>query len=495
LAFQVNQIGVYLQDQWQPGPRLSLTAGIRLDVPYVPKAPTRHPAALKELGINTSLTPSGNVLWSPRLGVNYDLSGRGTTLLRGGAGLFSGHPPHVWFRNVYGYTGVRALRIECFDDAVPDFTLDPGNQPTDCAEPTPSTFPVAYFDPEFRFPRSLKVALGVDHLLPGDIVGRLDFLYTRGVNTVHAVDVNLVGPVEIAAGEGRRPIYGTIDPTTGEALPTRRSDSLGGVYQLRNGSGDRSYSVTAQLGKRFANGTELSAAYTYTDARDRISMDFNVADANASSTPVNGTLEHRQLRTSVWERPHKVTLVATTDLPLGFQLGLTYIGISGAPFSYVSLGDPNADGFQPFDVSNDVVYVPRDASDITLAEPADYAELDRLIQDEPCLRTQRGRLLERNSCRNPWVHETQARLSKRFRLAGRRALEVTADLFNVMNFLDSDWGLVRETVGGFAVPLLDFVGYDTLNRRGVYGLWPVYRRQIDVNASRWRLQLGSRLSF
>jgi hypothetical protein len=143
------------------------------------------------------------------------------------------------------------------------------------------------------------------------------------------------------------------------------------------------------------------------------------------------------------------------------------------------------------------VYVPRDAGDITLADPAEFAALDRLIRDEPCLRSQRGRLLERNSCHDPWVHETEARLSKRFHLADRRVLELTADLFNVLNFVDGDWGLVRQTVAEFGsnVRLMELVGYDTANGRGVYALLPVYRHQIDTEASRWRLQLGGTLSF
>jgi carboxypeptidase family protein len=496
-AFRINQIGGYVQDQWQPTPWLTLTLGLRFDVPFVPKAPTQNPTALEELGINTALTPSGNVLWSPRFGVNYDPSGRGTTLLRGGAGFFSGHPAYVWFRNVYGTTGFRSLSINCEAGAVPEFTLDPGNQPTACAEPVPSTFPLAYFDPEFRFPRTLKVALGADRLLPGGVVGTVDFLYTRTVNAVHVADVNLVGPKGISAGEGGRVLYGTVD-SIGIATPNRKTEALQGVYQLRNGSGDRSYSVTVQLEKRFHASAEVSAAYTYTDAKDRMSMEANIANFNAGSTPVNGTLEQRELRTSLWGRPHKVTLVGTTDLPLGFRLGLTYVGVSGAPYTYVLLGDPNADGFLPFDVSNDVVYVPRDAGDITLADPAaDWPLLDRYIRNEPCLESQRGRLLERNSCRDPWVHETSARLSKRFRLGGRRVLELTADMFNVLNFVDSDWGLVRQTsvATGNLVPLMEIVGYDAPNDRGVYALVPVYPRQLDVNASGWRLQLGTALSF
>ncbi len=495
VAFRVNQIGAYIQDQWQPTPRLTLTAGLRLDVPFVPTKPTQNQTALSELGINTALTPSGNALWSPRFGVNYDPSGKGTTVLRGGVGYFAGRPAYVWFRNVYATTGVRALRLECAGDVVPEFTLDPSNQPTACAEPFPQSFPLAYFDPDFRFPRALKLSLGADRLLPGGVVGTVDFLYARIVNAYQVVDVNLRGPIATSAGEGGRVIYGDIDAATGVATPRRRTSAIRGVGEIQNGGGARSYSIAAQLEKRFSNGTELSAAYSYTNSKDRLTAPRNVAVDNVGTTPVNGTLEHRELRTSAWGRAHEVALVITRDLPLGLRLGLTYIGMSGAPFTYVLLGDSNADGYPRLgiDIWNDVVYVPRNAGDITLEDPTKFAALDRYIQGEPCLRNQRGRLLKRNSCRDPWVHETAARLSKRFLLADRRALEVTADLFNVLSILDHDWGLVRAT--GDPVPLMALVGYDTLNSRGVYRLEPVSVRQTDAEASRWRLQLSATLHF
>jgi hypothetical protein len=189
--------------------------------------------------------------------------------------------------------------------------------------------------------------------------------------------------------------------------------------------------------------------------------------------------------------------VGTTDLPFGFRLGLTYIATSGAAYTYVLLGDPNADGFRPFsDLSDDPVYVPRDAADITLADPADWDALDHLIRSERCLRTQRGHLLRRNRCRDPWVHETTARLSKRFHLANQRTIEVTADLFNLLSFLDRDWGQVRQTPSDVGnVSLLELVGYDRPNGRGVYALAPGSLREVDVEASRWRLQLGATLFY
>ena len=59
---------------------------------------------------------------------------------------------------------------------------------------------IAYFDPGFRFPRSLKVALGLDQRLPWGMVGTVDILYARGVNQFAERDVNLVPPL----GDGGR---------------------------------------------------------------------------------------------------------------------------------------------------------------------------------------------------------------------------------------------------------------------------------------------------
>ncbi len=92
---------------------------------------------------------------------------------------------------------------------------------------------MAYFDPELRFPQSLKVAVGVDQRLPAGVLGTLDLLYGRGVHSIEVVDVNLTGPTGRADGEGDRTLDGTFDSTTGEAFPARIADELGGVHQLR----------------------------------------------------------------------------------------------------------------------------------------------------------------------------------------------------------------------------------------------------------------------
>src|SRR5690606_3387929 len=129
--FGVQQWGLYAQDQWSPSAGLTVTAGLRADLPNIDN-PATNEALLAELDVNTGTTPSGKVLWSPRLGFNYDISGTNETVVRGGVGIFSGRPPYVWVSNAFVNTGLEQVTLTCTGDAVPTFTVDPAAQPTAC---------------------------------------------------------------------------------------------------------------------------------------------------------------------------------------------------------------------------------------------------------------------------------------------------------------------------------------------------------------------------
>ena len=51
-----------------------------------------------------------------------------------------------------------------------------------------------------------------------------------------------------------------------------------------------------------------------------------------------------------------------------------------------------------------------------------------------------------------------------------------------------------DVLGG-RVPLLDLAGYDVANDRGIYNVVTVPRRELDVEATRCRLQLSARYTF
>jgi Carboxypeptidase regulatory-like domain/TonB dependent receptor len=491
--FRVRQVGFYLQDQWTATPRLTLTAGLRFDVPSLPDTPAQNLELLDSLGVNTAVTPSGNLLWSPRLGFNYDVGGRGRAFLRGGVGLFAGRPIYLYFSNTFEST----LRLVCEEEGdVPAVTLDPALQPRSCVSTPALVDELTYFNPSFKFPRNLRLSLGTDFALPWDLVGTVDLLFIRGVDQLDVIDVNLEPPTAVSAGEAGRVLYGSIDPATGGATPNRKSGGFRVVDEMRNASGDRSVSASAQLQKRFRKGAEVSLAYTYTDARDRMSANCFFVTCNIDFTPLDGTLRDRQVSTSRFEATHKITLGAVVNLPLRLQLGVFYNGYSGQPFTYMITGDANASGrSSPVFEGDDIVYVPRDAGDITLSDPESWGVLDSVIRSESCLSSQRGTIMRRNSCRNHWESLLNARLSEVVPLGHGQSVELIADLFNVPNMLDRDWGVQRAGSLAGDVQLLELRGYDEANRRGRYDVIVPDRSARDEEATRWRVQLGARYTF
>jgi len=492
VVFRARQIGLYVQDRWRPARGLTLTGGLRVDVPALPDRVGTNAALAAALGFDTGRLPSGDLLWSPRLGVNYDLRGEGRTFLRGGIGLFSGRPPYTWLGSAYRDDGTQQLFLNCDGAAVPSF--DPVNQPTTCANGVGPTPRLSFFDSDVTFPQSLKASLGVDHRLPGGVVGTVDVLYTRAQHQWYFSDANLLPPVGVAQGEGNRPLYGTLG-AAGLASSARRDPAFGQVVRVSNRSGDPSVALSVQLRKRFADRAEVSALYAHTRARDRMSLANAQARPNMENTPLDGTLEDRRLRTSFFEFPHRVEFAAAVRLRYGFRFSLLFAGASGSPYTYTIMGDANADGIGSSLMMNDIVYVPRDSLDIALRNPADWVTLDRYIESEPCLRRQRGRILARNSCRSPWFGTLNARLTKAFPTLSGQSLELTADVYNVLNLVNRRWGQSRVTTRDPWVPMLQLAGYDASAGRGIYRLQLPGLRQIQDLASRWQMELSVRYVF
>jgi hypothetical protein len=528
--FDVTQVGFYGEDRFSPVPNLTLTAGLRIDVPSVP-SPAFNTAldtgvafpALGGTGVDTRSSPSGNILWSPRLGFNYDVDGRQETILRGGIGIFSGRPPYVWVSNAYGNTGLEQRTVVCngsasgvSTDTVPAFTVDPNAQPTKCGAGGPTSdsasaaaSSIVFYDRNFKFPQALKLAIGADRVLPWNLFATVDFIYTKAINQYYLQDINLRGIQGASSGEAGRPLYGTINPATGGATVQRVTTTRANdIIMNKNVSKDQSTSLAFQLQKRFSNRLEFSAAYTYSHALDVMSMTSDITGSNFSFGALDGTIENRNLRTSAFNRPHKVTISGTVDTPFGARFSLTYNGVSGTPFTYVVSGDANADGV----FGNDLVYVARNRADMSMdgnggsvagfgtvaQQDSVFGRLNTFINGEPCLRDNRGRLTPRNSCRNPWQNLLNARLSWAIPTITGHTLEITADMLNVLNFINSGWGLIRQTGSGFEEQnLIQQTGYDAANGRGIYALAIPTKNAVSINSigSRWVFQLGTRYTF
>src|SRR5690606_29189552 len=98
---EVFYTGIYAQDEWRARDNLKLTIGARLDVPFFGDTGFENAQVdgmnfMDEDGntvqYSTSKLPDANLLFSPRLGVNWDPFNDRSTQVRGGTGIFTGRP-------------------------------------------------------------------------------------------------------------------------------------------------------------------------------------------------------------------------------------------------------------------------------------------------------------------------------------------------------------------------------------------------------------------
>jgi hypothetical protein len=502
--FNASEIGLYVQDEWSPIKNVTLTPGIRLDVPFLSGGNPNPDLLTIPFPIDTTQVPSANLLWAPRLGFNWDVEGTADTIVRGGVGVFSGRPPYVWIANQYSLNGLSQTEIDCPTKTVgaPKFNPDPSMAPSDCSGGTgmpsaPKPQPeIDYFDPKTRYPQNFQAVLGLDKKLPWDIIGSIDLLYSRDINGWYTTDEN-IEIAEAANGEGRT-LYGF--PTASGSIPTARIDPQDLVRAIKvfNKNGARTYTGIFQLSKRFAKSYEVSLGYTLMNSRDLMSLGSSQAISNFRFVPIDGTIKERNLRPSNFDRTHKITLTGNADLPYGFLLGLNYVGLSGTPYTYVVNGDVNGDGFS----DNDTPYIPKTQADISLKGDTDgsmWQALDAFISAHDCLNGARGRLLQRGECRNPWSNMVNMRLGWGIQTVPGQRFEVQLDIFNLMNLLNKDWGHLDGVTGNESTTSTDFltkVGYDATNDRPVYTFGaPKVIESPSLNGSRWKIQLGARYVF
>src|SRR2546421_67032 len=171
--------GVYAQDEWKPIPNLTLTGGLRVDAPKFKNTAYDNPvadtmtfrnASGAPVHYNSGSLPGVNLLFSPRLGFNYDLHGKQKTQIRGGTGIFTGRPAYVWISNQIGNTGVLTGFIQ--KDNTDSFPFSPNpdaHKPATVNGSPTSTFALPGTDPTFTFPNRGRSTIPVSHARPSGL--------------------------------------------------------------------------------------------------------------------------------------------------------------------------------------------------------------------------------------------------------------------------------------------------------------------------------------
>jgi hypothetical protein len=319
-----------------------------------------------------------------------------------------------------------------------------------------------------------------------------------------------------------RTIYGTFN-ATGVSSPAYINSiygpsSSGGVYELLNTSNNYSWSLSGQLQKRFGGSTLISAGYTYSESKDVQSFTSSRAISNwRNAWTVSGDLRNDEATTGSFSRPHRIVIGASYTAPwkrFPTDLSLTYVGQSGQPYTYIAAGaggrgDLNADGTN----TNDPIYIPTGPTDpnilfadlttssgvVTAADQA--AAFNDFISGESCLESQRGQIMERNSCRNPWQTFLDMSIRQSLPTINGHALSLEIGIFNLLNLLDEDWGVVKTVGAGvfYSDDPLQQVGFDAGSNLPVFTFDPANIENRFVTTSTlgnsYQVQMGLRYAF
>ncbi|MDO8993738.1 MAG: carboxypeptidase regulatory-like domain-containing protein [Daejeonella sp.] len=477
-TFKFQQYSAYFQDNFRVGEKLNITAGLRFELPTYPDVPEikTHPLIApltfsEGRKLDTGVLPKERIMISPRIGFNYDIKGDRSLQLRGGTGIFTTKVPFVWIVAQSGDAGL----IQ-FTQNFNGTANTPGPFSQDIRKYLPATPPTAgtsipatisAIDPDFKFPQTWKSSLALDAKLPWGIVGTLEGIYNKDLNIAKGFNVNLVDPaaLNVSGYPDNRPMYpaANVSKFINKLTPTGQASVTGtgalNPVVLDNVQDGHSWFLTASLNKSFSRG--LSAQVSYTRSEQKVLFDGNGDQLfnTWSLTQTSNTGNNPGLSYSNFNIPHRVIAGLSYRKEyiknLATSVSMFLEASHQGRFSYTYSTDFNRDG-----QTNDLIYIPRDASEITFeARPASSATSNvaytaqqqsdlffAYIEQDDYLKKNKGKYAERSGGKLPWRNQVDIRLTQEiFKNFGksRNNFQFTMDIMNFGNMLNSSWGNVN----------------------------------------------------
>ena len=429
---------------------------------YAPDIPYVNPNNGETVFLDNTKMPTNEVLISPRVGFNYDVKGDDTFQLRGGTGLFTGRLPFVWL----------------------------GNQIAN-----PEVFFYQMVDPDFKFPQVWRTNIGTDYRLESGLILSGDISYTKDINGAHVQNWGLLPPSETLNGVDNRPVYGAWD-------------IINNAYVFTNSDKGRIWNFTAKAKKSFDNGLFASLAYNYLNSKDVNSIEAEITGDAFAFNPAYGNVNNDVLGYSKYGDTHRIVGVASKKFTYGGDKFATTISTffeygQGGRYSYTYGGDLNGDGSN----LNDLLYIPTSSEVGQMAfSGAGQAEaFENYIQQDDYLSDNRGSYAERYGALAPWRGRWDLKILQdiNFNVAEGKTntVQLSIDVLNVGNLINSDWGLTQQPNNVQPIGLLtDPTGQLVLDGNGA----PTYIFSEDLQETygydtsllnRWQAQFGVRYIF
>jgi len=465
--------GLYTQDRYSVTDRLDLTLGLRAEMPIYMNELTANPSIENLELLNpdgnpthytTSSWPKSRIMLSPRIGFNLDAFGNGSLLVRGGTGFFTGRVPFVWLTNMPSNSGVIQNNLEpgsynAVAGWIGDIRFNPdpyywlNNTPASAANVfiknpnagVPTSF--ALVDRNFRMPKVWRTSLGADYTIPGTpLVATTDILYSRDINAAYQFGANrTAAPAQMNNNGDTRELF----PNGNGVAYNPAAGGNTGVVLTNTDVKGYSLNTTVGLTLRERRGFYGSLFYTYTVAKEVSgNPGSNASSAWLGSPSVNNPNE-QILYHSQYAIPHNIVGSLSYRQEylnhLGTTVSIFYNGSHQGRYSYIYNGDINGDG-----INADLLYVPTSAAEMTFVPVSGFSQeqqraaFDAFIDNDPYLSTRRGQYAERNGALMPWLNRVDVRLLQDvFTNIGRKrnTLQFSADIMNVGNLLNSNWGI------------------------------------------------------
>jgi hypothetical protein len=523
---------LYLQDEWQATPDLKLQAGVRIDRFSGSDKPLLNENFTARYGFNNQQTLDGRELFMPRIGFNWQWTPE--TTVYGGLGVFGGGTPNVWVSNSFSSDGVTVVRsdiergagspLEDVLDGVNGFDIP--QDVLDLNATLRNDGAVNAIDPSFEVPSLFRWNLGITRTLPWDIELTADLIYSRVDDEVLWQDIRLE---QVGTAPDGRPIYAP-------RADGRENSFLQDLLLTNTDQGESEvFTIEASKTWRVASGRfDAYLGYGHQDIEDVNPGTSSTASSNWDNVAVSDPNDPG-LETSNYEIEHRFsgTFQWTKALFGDYETSIALIGErrSGRPFSYTFgagspvWGDPRQGARQRhlfYVPDGDVIFegacsaaelgdiagcvTAGDFSSETAAAATFAADVEAYIQQEG-LEKWRGRIMPRNSHRSPWVTSLDLRFAQELPIFRRTRGIVTLDIENFANFLNSDWGQLRQVSFPYVAPVVDASRIATVGCPDAAPSCYVYRPRsgetgpvkpfntISSLPSIWRMQLGFRIEF
>ena len=515
------ELSGFIRDKWKVTEKLTVNYGIRVDYTHFYNTFLYNPVVdtltlfYNGIHANTGAAPQSAVQISPRAGFNYDVLEDKSMQIRGGAGLFQGAPPFVWISNQASNSGM-ALFGSISNGAGYMFSPDVNAYRPTATAGLSKSYSINVTDPKYKFPQVFKSSLAIDKKILGFTI-TAEGSYTGNINASVFENIALPssGLITLSDGRVRFPIK-SVYPITG--VPQSESNpAIGNAIYMTNANAGYVWTGTIQIQKQ-VNNFYASIAYTRQVAKDA-AVNGSTASTMWGSRPTTGNSNEFALGYSNNYLPHRI--IGTINYRkeyakiLATSIGVLYEASPNPAFnlSYVYNGDLNNDGF-----NNDLIYIPKDATDIKLVNAAAvggvadtrtqaelWSQLNSFISNNPYLSKHRGQFAERQALVLPWLHRLDLNFTQDVKIKVKNStntLRFTADIYNFTNLLSKNWGVGKIPT---TMSPLTFVKLDTDGKTPIYsfpyldGVNQVpYTNSFKTDPasySRYQIQLGIRYIF